>query len=96
MKFSKLEIYIPQIVTARDYHEFRDHQQFLKELGLTNVSITEVGFGESEYLGVVHCTKDSKKKSFKDMKREFQKLSDNEEPFDADEILKKYYEKDCK
>ena len=37
MKFKKLEISIPQIVTVLDYHEFSEYESFLNELGLSDV-----------------------------------------------------------
>lgn len=96
MKFSKLEISIPQIVTARDYHDFSEYEDFLNELGLNNIRITEVGLAELKYIGVLHHEGDTHTESFQMMKKEFRELSDSDDPFDADEILNKYYNKDGK
>ena len=69
----------------------------VKLLGLSDVRVTEVSFtDEGRYLGVVHCAEDTNQKSFSDMKKEFRELSDSDDPFDANEILNKYYNKDGK
>jgi len=96
MKYSKLEISIPQIVTARDYHEFSEYEDFLNELGLNNIRITEVGLADLKYIGVLHQEGDMHQEFFQMMKKEFRELSDSDEPFNADEILNKYYGKDGK
>ena len=96
MIFCKLEISIPKIVAARDCEnfDFRDYKHFLNELGLTNITVTELGFIKGEYLGLVHYDVDAKEKSFKDMKKDLRNLANEGVPFDS--ILDQYYNKGCK
>ena len=93
MKFKKFEISIPQIVIVRDYHEFSEYQDFLNKIGLSDIRVTDISFTvEGKLLGVVHNAEDANQKSFRDMKKKFRELYEDEEPFDADEILNRYYE----
>lgn len=48
-----MQLNLPQEVVANDYHEFAWMQNFLRGLGL-DVYVTEVGFNDGQYHGVVH------------------------------------------
>jgi hypothetical protein len=51
-----MEITLPQIVLADDYHEFASHgamATLLKDLN-PQLKLAEVGFIESKYLGVIY------------------------------------------
>ncbi len=50
---SKLQL--PRIITANDYHDFRYYQNIINhDLGMTDVYVTEVGFNDGQYIGLVH------------------------------------------
>jgi hypothetical protein len=46
---------LPRLVTVNDYHEFGYYQQiFNNDLGMSDVYVTEVGFHDGQYIGLVH------------------------------------------
>jgi hypothetical protein len=48
---------LPQVIYARDYHEFKAIDDMFSDLG-SNVRVEEIGFEGSEYVGVVYAEKD--------------------------------------
>jgi hypothetical protein len=54
-----VELALPRVIIARDYHEFNDIQTTLRhQLGL-DVYVTEVGFLAPEYIGLIHINTES-------------------------------------
>lgn len=52
---SSVVLDLPKLVVVDDYHDFGHQQQFINdELGLDDVYITEVGFVDGQYVGLVH------------------------------------------
>lgn len=57
---SSVALNLPKLIVVDDYHYFRDHQRFINDaLGLTDVYITEVGFVDGQYVGLVHLDTES-------------------------------------
>jgi|688.fasta_scaffold2658785_1 hypothetical protein len=52
---TKVSFTVPQVIAMNDYHEFKYLESiFRDDLGMKNITITEVGFREGLYLGVIH------------------------------------------
>lgn len=51
----QLTFQLPRLVTALDYHEFASIQTVIQDdLGIADVYVTEVGFYNGEYVGLIH------------------------------------------
>jgi hypothetical protein len=51
----EITLRLPRIIAVQDYHEFRRLQDFINdELELEGVYISEVGFIETVYVGLIH------------------------------------------
>jgi len=56
---TKLEIDLPQLMFARDYHEFAEREYLLRELvGTKRVKVAELGFDGINYIGIMYTRKD--------------------------------------
>jgi hypothetical protein len=53
-----LTINLPVMIDVDDYHEFRMIQHYYNMIGL-DVEVTEVGFENGNYVGIVHLDIDS-------------------------------------
>ncbi len=52
---SEASVQLPRIITVNDYHDFRHYQNILNhDMGLADVFVTEVGFFDGQYVGLVH------------------------------------------
>lgn len=52
---TEVGLHLPKLIVVDDYHEFAYHQQFInKSLGIDDVYVTEVGFVDGQYVGLVH------------------------------------------
>lgn len=52
---SVVQIVLPRLISVRDYHEFIDIKNFMKEeLDIYNVEVDEVGFHDFMYVGLIH------------------------------------------
>ncbi len=54
-----LKIELPCIISVRDYHDFNQYLQVLKEFGIKGVKYKEVGC-VGAYLGIFYVEKDKK------------------------------------
>lgn len=50
----KITIGLPRLVTATDYHEFKANENILREYLNVDIKVTEVGFNDFYYVGLVH------------------------------------------
>jgi len=70
---------LPRVITADDYHEFRYLQNFLDiDLGLKDVYITEVGFNDSMYVGLVHLNTPTHNQMVRELEAHYEQLEEME------------------
>ena len=72
---TKMSVKLPQIVEADDYHEFKYIQDVLAVIN-PKIRVTEVGFGETKYVGLIHANTRAHKNLIKQLTAE---LEDNDE-----------------
>lgn len=70
MEKTKLEIELPVIVSAADYHEFQHMQNLFRMLN-EKIHVDEVGFSEGSYHGVIHTGSDADLKFIEEAMKNF-------------------------
>lgn len=45
---------LPRLVFVQDYHELPNYTNVLKQLGTTGVRVSEVGFVNGQYVGLIY------------------------------------------
>lgn len=53
-----LTLKLPRIVKVNDYHEFKWLENHLRQIGLKNIKVKEVGFFDHTYVGITYIKKD--------------------------------------
>lgn len=57
---AEVPIRLPRLITADDYHEFGFVQDMIKhDLGVDGVYVSEVGFCDGQYVGLIHTNCES-------------------------------------
>lgn len=57
---TEVTLKLPRIIEVQDYHDFAMYQNILQnDLGLGDVYVTEVGYFDGQYLGLVHMDTES-------------------------------------
>ena len=70
MEKTKLEIELPVLITAEDYHDF-EHMQNLFRVLNEKIHVDEIGFGDGVYHGVIHTGSNADQEFIEETKKRF-------------------------
>lgn len=74
---SESKIHLPRVIAVNDYHDFRYYQGVLNDdMGMTDVYVTEVGFYDGQYIGLVHLDIENHNQLVLELENHYKELED--------------------